>query len=235
MDKNTNIFQFRDSTSGSLVALLYEERVYIIENCLGVRGKKTMPYSLEGLDDLALMHITRFLDPEDIVRLGRTSRRMYSLMPRVIPTTEEWKGKNFHVSGPYVCPEELYFDGPVLSSSINKLAMSVEWRDQGWGNRKGEIFVKLMRPEARCFQSPNSTWEPSEGEQIEIAERRQLFGIAEHYWKRDQTVICDHPVVTKARLGDFYRFMRYVGGGGDHELKVKNFRVIATGFRIIYN
>lgn len=193
-----------------------------------------MPYSLEGLDDLALIHITRFLDPEDIVRLGRTSRRMRSLT-RVIPTTEEWKGKNFRVSGPYFCPEELYFDSPVLSGSIKKLAMSVEWRDQGWGNRKGEIFVKLMRPEARSFPSPNSIWEPPEGEQIEIAEHRQLFGIAAHYWKRDQTVICDHPVVTKARPGDFYRFMRFVGEGGGHELKVEKFRVVATGFRIIYN
>ena len=29
--------------------------------------------------------------------------------------------------------------------------------------------------------------------------------------------------------------MRYVGGGGGHELTVMNFRVVATGFMILYN
>lgn len=194
-----------------------------------------MLFSLESLDDLALVHITRFLEPEDIVRLGRTSRRMHSLMPRVIPTTQKWKGENFHVNAPVVCPHELYFDGPVLSSSIKKLTISLLWRDQGWGNKKGEIYVKLMRPGARRLASPNATSGSSEGEETEIAKRRQLFGIAEHYWKHDRTVICDHPVVTKARPGDFYTFMRFVGNGGGHELTVKDFRVVATGFRLIYN
>lgn len=192
-------------------------------------------YSLEVLDDLALIHITRFLDPGDIVRLGRTCRRIHSLMPRVVPTKEEWKGKDFHVSGPYFCPSELYFDGPVLSGFVKDLAMSVLWKDQGWGNKKGEIFVKLMRPEAGCSPTPPSILTPLEDELIGIAERRQLFGIAEHYWKHEHTLICDHPVVSKARPGDFYRFMRYVGGGGGHELRVKKFRVVATGFRVIYN
>ena len=194
-----------------------------------------MVYSLEELDDLALINITRFLDPEDIVRLGRTCRRIHSLMPQIIPTKEEWKGEDFSVSGPYICHDELYFDGPVLSSSVKKLAMSVLWKDQGYGNKKGEIFVKLMRPEAgRSHPTPPSTLRALEDEQItEIAERRQLFGIAEHYWKRKHSVICDHPVVSKARPGDFYRFMRYVGGGGGHELTVRNFRVVVTGFRII--
>ena len=58
-------------------------------------SKRRADYSfIERLDDLSLSHITSFLDPEDIVRLGRTSRRMYSLMPRVILTTEEWKGED---------------------------------------------------------------------------------------------------------------------------------------------
>ncbi|KAJ7362036.1 hypothetical protein OS493_013124 [Desmophyllum pertusum] len=191
---------------------------------------------MELLDDLVLRHIISFLDPEDIVRLGRTSRRMYSLTPRVILTTEVWKGEDFHVSAAIVCPSELYFDGPVLCSSVKKLTMSVIWKDQGWGNKKGEIFMKLMRPDARCLPSPKSTLalSPPEREPIEIAEHRQLFGIAEHYRKRAQTVISDHPVVSKARSGDFYRFMRYVGCGGGHQLDVKDFRVVATVCRVIY-
>lgn len=86
--------------------------------------------------------------------------------------------------------------------------------------------MKLMRPEAGLSPKPQSILKPLEDEHIiEIAERRKLFGIAEHFWKREHTVICDHPVVSKARAGDFYRFMRYVGVGGGHELTVMNFRI----------
>jgi len=111
--------------------------------------------------------------------------------------------------------------------------MSVLWKDQGYGNKKGEIFMKLMRPEAGW--SPPTPSSLEDEQIIEIAVRRQLFGIAEHHWRREHTVISDHPVVSRARPGGFYRFMRYVGGGGGHELNVRQFRVVLTGFRIIYH
>ncbi|KAJ7380039.1 hypothetical protein OS493_010746 [Desmophyllum pertusum] len=175
---------------------------------------------MEQLDDLVLRHITSFLDPEDIVRLGRTSRRMYSLMPRVILTTELWKGNDFHMSGPW--EPELYFDGPLLPSTVQELNMDVVWQDQGHGNRKGELYMILMRPAV-------------EGEPVQIAEYRRLFGIAEHYEEQANKVIpADHPVVAEAKPGDFYRFMRNAGGGGGHELTVKNFRVEASTRTVMY-
>ena len=177
---------------------------------------------MEGLDDLALRHIARFLDPEDIVRLGRTSKRLHSVMPRVALANEEWLGEDFHIYGPsggHWCPE-LYFDGPELSSTVKKLSLSAIWQDQGYGNRKGELFLKLMRPDVN-------------GKPVEVAQHRQLFGIAEHYEKTSYIVISDHPVVTEARPGDFYRFMRNAGGGGGHQLLVKNFRAVASVCRVM--
>ena len=179
---------------------------------------------MESLDDLALRHIARFLDPKDIVRLGRTCKRMHSVMPRVVLSNEEWRGEDFHIFGPgggHWCPE-LYFDAPTLTkNAITKLSLSVIWNDQGWGNRKGELLLKLMRP-------------VSYGEPVEVAEHRRLFGIAEHIETEASAVIANHPVVTQARPGDFYRFMRNAGGGGGHSLTVKNFRAVATVCKVMH-
>lgn len=179
---------------------------------------------MEGLDDLALRHIARFLSAEDIVRLGRTSKRMHSIMPRVVLATEEWLGEDFHIYGFGVGLgyPELYFETPKLPSTVKKLSLSVTWKDQGWGNRKGEVFLKLMRPVVTWNERP-----------IEVAELRKLFGIAEHYEMTSEVIIERHSVVTEAKPGDFYRFMRRAGGGGGHELTVKNFRVVATICKVL--
>ena len=173
---------------------------------------------MERLDSVVLRNIIKFLDPEDVVRLGRTSRHMHAMMPQVNLTTELWKGPDFHIFGPrggHWAPE-LYFDGPILPSMVIELQVSVVWKDQGWGNRKGEIYVMLMRPAA-------------DGKPVEIAKYPSLFGITEHVEKEAKTVIRgDNSVVAKAKAGDFYRFMRNAGGGGGHELEGKNFRVKAT-------
>lgn len=177
---------------------------------------------MESLPELALLHIARFLFPEDIVRLGRTCKRLHSVMPRVEVVNEEWLGDDFHINGPPGGDfrPDLYFDAPELSSTVTKLSLSVTWQDQGWGNRKGELFLILMRPVAN-------------GQPKKIAEQRQLFGIAEHYEKTQEFVLVKQPVVTEARAGDFYRFMRNAGGGGGHRLIVKNFRAVASVCRVI--
>ena len=143
------------------------------------------------------------------------------VMPQDVLSYEKWSGEDFRIYGPKgPCCPEIYFDGPELPGGVKKLSLSVTWQDQGWGNRKGELFLKLMRP-VGTEQS------------VEVAEHRELFGIAEHYEKSAQIVIQDHPVVTQAKKGDFYRFMRNAGGLGGHELRVKNFRVVATVCKVV--
>lgn len=178
---------------------------------------------MEKLDYLSLRHIARFLSPKDIVRFGRTCKHVYSAMPQVVLANEEWLGEAFHISGPsggHWSPE-LYFDAPELPSTVKRLSLTVTWRDQGWGNRKGELFLKLMRPAVN-------------GNPVEIAEHRGTFGIAEHYEKTSEVVIERHPIVSRATPGDFYRFMRNAGGGGGHRLLVKYFRAVASVHRVKY-
>ena len=67
-----------------------------------------------------------------------------------------------------------------------------------------------------------------------LVEHGNLFGIAEHDEKSAKVAIHRHPVVTEAKPGDFYRFMRRAGGGGGHELIVRNFRAVATMYKLMY-
>ena len=73
------------------------------------------------------------------------------------------------------------------------------------------------------------TCQTNEKNTEQIAEKRKVFGIARHRWSDTKAKLGENEaVVSNAQAGDFYRFMRNVGGGGGHELIVKRFRVIAT-------
>lgn len=169
---------------------------------------------LSVMPDLVLMRVADFLCPEDTVRLAKTCRRFYSILPSFLVM----KGEDFHVLGPGrnapSRPPELYFDGPPLTSTVKRLNMSLVWKDQGWGNLKGEMYVTLMRP--------------SEKETEEVAVKRRVFGIAKHSEEAAKSEITAEPILTLAQSGDFYRFMRIVGGGGGHSLTVKKFKAVAT-------
>ena len=175
---------------------------------------------LDGLPDLVLSHLADYLSPEETARLSLTCRHLHDVLPRFTVI----RGDDFKIYGPsggHWAPE-LYFDGPPLPSTVRKLTLSLKWKDQGWGNRKGEIFMKLMRP----ITGGSASRRGSDAQ--EVAEKRRIFGIAKHQEEEAKIEITDDPVVALAKPGDFYRFMRNAGGGGGHTLTVKNFRVVAT-------
>ena len=168
------------------------------------RSPCSMP-TISDMPELVILHISSFLSPEDTIRLARASRFFHSILPRFVLI----KGRNFEIRGPHGghwAPER-YFDSQKLTGPVRKLYTSVEWMDQGWGNRKGELFIQLIRGD------------------VVVAEKRAIFGIAEHNWTKAKAVITDD-AVSKAESGDVFRFMRNAGGGGGHQLKVKNFRAL---------
>lgn len=180
-----------------------------------------------GLPDLVLLTIADFLSPEDTARLSMTCGRLYDLLPRFLMM----RGDNFTRSGSGTGwgNIETYFEGPVLRSAVNKLSVSVRgWRDQGWGNRKGELFVRLMCRSQEEDAEGDTSASKKETASI-VAEKREIFGIAEHRETSPSVELRkDAEVVSRARPGDWYRFMRRVGGGGGHRLTVRGFRAIAT-------
>jgi len=34
---------------------------------------------------------------------------------------------------------------PVITGKVSKIRCSVNWKDQGWGNQKGQLKLSLMR------------------------------------------------------------------------------------------
>ena len=172
---------------------------------------------LSELPDLVLLKVADFLTEEETARLGMTCRRLHALLPKFLVM----RGKDFSArgSGTGWGNVELYFDGPRLLAGVRRLAVRVAgWKDQGWGNRKGELFVRLMRPAVAQKQR----------EEI-VAERRDFFGLAEHEETSARLEINRREsVVASARPGDWYRFMRRVGGGGGHKLFVRGFRAVAS-------
>ena len=85
--------------------------------------------------------------------------------------------------------------------------MSFRWKDQGYGNRKGMLWIELLR------------------ESEIIASSYDVSSLAPHEEETREMVIKDHPVVDKIRKGDVLQFMRNVGGGGGHSLTVEDFKV----------
>ena len=84
---------------------------------------------------------------------------------------------------------------------------------QGHGNRKGQVWIQLIRNEEVLFDT-----------------REQFLGTAPHTTGKDEyeereVLIKGHPVVDLLERGDKLRFMRNVGGGGGHSLTVRNFKV----------
>lgn len=194
-------------------------------------------FSLSDMPDLVLLHMADYLCPEDTVRLARTCRRFYSILPSFLIM----KGKDFHAVGPSYqesvrngAPPELFFDGPPLTSTVKRLNMSLVWKDQGWGNLKGEIFVRLMRPSSKEVEGKKGRlpWSKPKtqrvSEMVQVAEKRRVFGIAKHHEEAADAEIVNDSIVSLAEPGDFYRFMRNVGSGGGHKLTVKKFRAVAT-------
>ena len=183
--------------------------------------------SLSDLPDLVLLRLAEFLKEEDTVRLGMTCRRLRHLLPKFLVM----RGNDFSVggSGTGWGDVEPYFDGHRLPAGVKRLTVSVAgWNDQGWGNRKGELFVRLMRSVEG--EEKRSWWPHKRAPRVEtqVAERRDFFGLAEHRETNARLGMDDgESVVASARSGDWYRFMRRVGGGGGHELIVRGFRAVA--------
>lgn len=164
--------------------------------------------SFVDLPDLVYLRIASYLVPEEAQSLSLTCKRLHAVIPSFLVI----KGKDFHIYGPsggHFAPE-LYFKGPPLTGAVRKLTISLTWRDQGWGNAKGDVFLTLMG--RRALRS----------KEVVI----KYLGIAPHVEETKCTVLTDDPIVTEAIEGDWYKFTRNAGGGGGHQLIVKNYKVI---------
>ncbi|CAM9820202.1 unnamed protein product, partial [Ectocarpus sp. 8 AP-2014] len=92
--------------------------------------------------------------------------------------------------------------------------VSFLWRDQGWGNRKGTLFLSL---DPGSTDQQSSTQEPKEHRQL-------MPDPAEHEWTHEVMEIDPKdPLRRLACAGDHYRLSFIAGGGGGHILQARRF------------
>ena len=100
-----------------------------------------------------------------------------------------------------------------LESIPSEGTVDFSWKDQGWGNHKGRIFLMLMSAagEEKASQNLTNHISPHEWESINV-----------------QLVATD-PVLAEATPGDWYQVKADCTRSPGHELYVKDFVLRLTG------
>jgi hypothetical protein len=95
---------------------------------------------------------------------------------------------------------------PTYSANVQvkTATVSIHWKDQGWGNRKGACIFRIMRGDTKIAD---------EG----------AFGIASHRWATANHTFSSS-FINHLRAGDKVQVLFRVGGGGGHSLHVQSVR-----------
>mmetsp|Transcript_18828 Transcript_18828/g.40770 ORF Transcript_18828/g.40770 Transcript_18828/m.40770 type:complete len:182 (-) Transcript_18828:306-851(-) len=165
--------------------------------------------------------IAGYLPPQDAINFSRTCRKLNSQLsltvthPRQILT-------NFAKRD---CNNDCHygFQIPVISQvSVHSILIVMNWKDQGWGNRKGRVLVVAERENQT---NDRASLGQRLGQGQEFAGGRVVYasGIAPHESQRLQ-------IILKPRLKESYHIWYVVGGGGGHNLALFNVNVQAIVF-----
>lgn len=109
------------------------------------------------------------------------------------------------------------FQVPVPSQDmvmVHTVLLSMNWRDQGWGNRKSQVFIIATKNDLSPYGSDSRlstlNWE---GTRIEFDGGRVVYesGIATHSKE-------SLDITFKPKKDETYHIWYIVGGGGGHEL-----------------
>lgn len=95
------------------------------------------------------------------------------------------------------------------------------WKDQGFGNRKGHIWLQLRRPKKEVNSDDGTSFD------LVSEMRADHFGVAPHQTSKfSGTLTQEDEILSLAQPGDYYQVMKNVGGGGGHSLTVRDFKTV---------
>ena len=111
--------------------------------------------------------------------------------------------------------EQVFSSNPIIQSKLkddSKAELSFQWRDQGFGNRKGRLRIRLIDcvTGVDIASSPEYGIAPHESESI-----REHFGF-------------NHGLVRNAARGYYYVVEVIVGGGGGHALYIQDLSFVTN-------
>ena len=166
-------------------------------------------FTLFDIPDEILRTITGLLIVSDALSFQSTCKTMKNTislgsMKRAIPRELQ----TFHISPPHDDSRKRWVEiDPILfRSDVHSMIFSCEYKDQGWGNKKGKIYITEKDDEFLA----NDVYDIG----TVIAESP----IAKHHMK--SLVLKFRP-----KPGSRYAICYKVGGGGGHELFITNAKV----------
>ena len=145
-----------------------------------------------------LLNINSYLSPQDSAKLKSVCKEWTQIVPRkLVLAVKDWHGKGLYRDVDRVFISETVNLG---KEGLESIYIKCKWKDQGWGNKKGRIVVKLFRPE-------------HDGNLYLVAQCKP-FGIAEHQWQIKEIVLTsthllENGVISKSQNGDVVQFWRY--------------------------
>jgi len=154
----------------------------------------------------------------------------------------EFTTDNHYSSGDYDDQNKLLFRPEfVFAKGLRPVSLKISYtgRDQGWGNAKGRVWVRLVGPvdkELKEMLQLDEDWAPKSGDQDTyapiIAEDTPFETIA-HSDREDSITLTPESskVLSRARPGQTIEFWKYTGGGGGHELHLRDFKATLSCIR----
>jgi len=194
-----------------------QEIVTTIKKTKHESSLQSQAFPLSDLPDLVLLNVANHLSNDDARNLSLTCKQFQNILP-IYKYPRVVKGPNVDERGPHdgnFVPTE-YFRCPNLDSKVERIDMSMRWKDQGFLNQKGRVWLQLRRPKARSQHGFEMIHEMS----------YKRFGLAPHQWTDIfDSLTSDEDIVKSAKPGDHYQVMKNVGGGGGHRLLIENFKL----------
>jgi hypothetical protein len=177
--------------------------------------------------------IGSFLDHSSAVRLANVSKTFHSdvALSTLIPSYE--------LIGSYIWHGE-YMTGdipiksvriPIFGIDPHTIQLTCRWKDQGWGNRKGKVFV-VAQPQQHGSSTSSSRDNTDissriteDGRPRMEADEAALFGEGRFVYKSPFTAAHhfeDLQIVFTPQKDEVYHLWVVVGGGGGHLLIVED-------------
>jgi hypothetical protein len=155
-----------------------------------------------------LCQIGEYLPAKNLASVRRVCKRMQKLMPRLLVISNTLE--NFHGLGDHYDPIREFTTLCTLEDkryAIGSVMLNFTWKDQGWGYRKGSMWIKLYRDNVEISSEKYPELAPQDG-------------FHRVNWRIDDET---SPVIRKAQTGDTLKVMILVGGGGCHQLFIQRF------------
>jgi len=165
--------------------------------------------------------ISSYLGVRDFCNLAGTCSVLYKRKPlvyfRQLGVVSQWSGPSSGHFNPFTLAKI------PLQQNLKAILLECNWKDQGWGSRKGQIFFRLkskLTDEIIASTSHTTDCVGRDGDANWLAPGNQNFRKSDRYLY----YIKDHDIVERSNRGDELQLCVNVGGGGGHGLDLSDVR-----------